>query len=177
MLARSQLDAPRRVAVIGCSGGGKSTLARKLGDRLGAPVVHLDVLFWQPNWAESDTVSFRARIEAATAGDGWIVDGTYVSRVGDLTLGRADTIVWVDQPRRVCLWRVLVRTWREWGRTRIDMAEGCKEKVDAEFLSYIWNWDRLTRPRVEAAIARHAPDIPLIRLRSDSEIAAFVAGA
>ncbi len=167
----------KRVAIVGRSGGGKSTLARKLGSRIGAPPVHLDALFWLPNWTESETAPFRARIEAATTGEAWIVDGSYVSRVADLTLGRADAIVWVDQPRLLCVWRVLGRVVREWGRTRADMGEGCKEKVDIAFLSYIWNWDRDTRPKLEAAIARHAAATPLIRLRSDVEIAAFLAGA
>lgn len=167
----------RRVAVIGCSGGGKSTLARKLGERLGLPVVHLDVVFWRPGWVESETGPMRERLEAATAGGAWITDGNFTSRVADLTLGRADTIIWVDQPLRVCLWRALWRALSQQGRTRADMAEGCAEKFDLAFYGYIWNWNRNTRPKVEAAIARYARETPLIRLRSDAEIAAFLAGA
>lgn len=167
----------RRVAVIGRSGGGKSTLARRLGEALGLPVVHLDVLFWRPGWVESETGPFRERLEAATAGGAWITDGTFTSRVADLTLGRADTIVWVDQPRLTCVRRALTRWLRERGGARADMAEGCDEKIDFEFLAYIWNWDRDSRPQLEVAIARYAPATPLIRLRSDDEIADFLARA
>jgi adenylate kinase family enzyme len=164
----------RRVAVIGCSGGGKSTLARKLGAKLGLPVVHLDVCFWLPGWVESETGPMRERLLAATEGGAWVVDGNFVSRVADLTLGRADAIVWVDQPRRVCLWRAFWRSLSQRGRARADMAAGCDEKFDLNFYAYIWNWDRHTRPKVEAAIARQAPGIPLIRLRNDAEITAFL---
>lgn len=164
----------KRISVIGCSGGGKSTLARKLGEKLGLPVVHLDVVFWRPGWVESETEPMRERLLAATDGDAWVIDGNFVSRVADLTLGRADTIVWVDQPRLVCLRRAVTRWWKERGSNRADMAEGCDEKFDLHFYAYIWNWDRDTRPKVEAAIARLAPDIPLVRLRNDREIAAFL---
>jgi adenylate kinase family enzyme len=164
----------RRVAVIGCSGGGKSTLARKLGAKLSLPVVHLDVVFWLPGWVESETGPMRERLLAATEDGAWVVDGNFTGRVADLTLGRADTIVWIDQPRRVCLWRAVWRAISQQGRTRADMAPGCNEKFDLNFYAYVWNWGRDTRPKVEAAIARYAPNIPLIRLRSDAEIAAFL---
>ncbi|MDQ0464745.1 adenylate kinase family enzyme [Caulobacter ginsengisoli] len=166
-----------RVAILGRSGGGKSTLTRALSQRLGLPAVHLDVLYWRPGWAPSETEPFRERLQAATAGETWIADGNFITHVSDLTLGRADTIIWIEQPRWLCLARALWRVVRERGPNRPDMAQGCAEKFDPQFLAYIWTWDRLTRPRVEAAIARHAPDIPVIRLRSDAEIAAFLARA
>lgn len=164
----------RRVAVIGRSGGGKSTLARKLGAKLDLPVVHLDVVFWRPGWVESETEPMRERLLAATDGGAWVIDGNFTSRVADLTLGRADAIVWVDQPRSLCLRRAIWRSLSQQGRTRADMAEGCDEKFDLNFYAYIWNWDRDSRPRMEAAIARFAPGIPLVRLRNDAEIAAFL---
>lgn len=164
-----------RVAVIGRSGGGKSTLSRRLGERLGMPVIHLDVLFWRPGWVESEPGPFRERVAAATAADRWITDGNFLSNA-DLYFTAADAIVWVDQPRLLCVRRALLRVLRERGRRRADMAEGCDEKFDLAFLAYIWNWDRLTRPRVEAALARHAPNTPLFRLTSDAAIADFLAG-
>lgn len=162
-----------RIAIIGCSGGGKSSLARKLGARLNLPLVHLDVLFWRPGWVESDYPSFRERLAAALSGGRWITDGNF-SKAGDLHFGGAQFIVWVDQPRGLCLRRALQRAFKERGRTRADMAEGCEEKIDLEFLRYIWNWNRDTRPRIEAAIANHAPATPLVRLSSDAAIAAWL---
>ncbi|MFI4934339.1 MAG: hypothetical protein ACHP7N_06950 [Caulobacterales bacterium] len=164
----------RRVAVIGRSGGGKSTLARALGSTLGLPVIHLDVLFWRPGWVESEPEPFRARLAAALTGDSWITDGDFMA-AADLHLAGADTIIWVDQPRGRCLWRALMRVAREHGRSRADMAPGCEEKFDFQFLLYIWNWDRKPRARVEAAIAKYAPQTRLVRLRSDADIADFLA--
>ncbi len=43
----------KRLAIVGCAGAGKSTLARLLGQILGLPVFHLDALFWRPGWVET----------------------------------------------------------------------------------------------------------------------------
>jgi adenylate kinase family enzyme len=159
-----------RIAIIGCSGGGKSSLARALAARLGLPTAHLDVLFWRPGWKASDDADFRTRLAAALAGGRWITDGNF-SRVADLHIAGAQLIVWVDQPRALCVRRALGRVITARGRVRADMAEGCPERIDLEFLRYIWRWNIDTRPKVEAAIARHAPTTPVVRLRSDREIA------
>ncbi|MBX3490482.1 topology modulation protein [Parvibaculum sp.] len=166
----------KRILVIGCSGGGKSTLARKLGEKLGLPVVHLDVLFWKPGWVESSYDEFRPKVAAAVAEDRWIVDGNF-SRTFDLRLPRADTVVWVDQPRRVCLWRAFRRTLTLFGETRADLAPGCPEKFDPAFYLFIWNFKRTHDAMIEEALARDASHAKQFRLRSDTEIAAFLAAA
>ena len=139
----------QRVVILGCSGAGKSTFARALGSRLGLPVVHLDALFWQPGWKEPDNQAFRAAVASAIAGDAWISDGNYVSRTFDLRLPRADTVIFVHQPRWLCAFRIL---WR-WltslvGRTRADLAPGCPETFDWKFLLWTWNFQRQTQPRI-----------------------------
>ena len=102
-------DRPRRVVIIGTSGAGKTVLSGRLAATLGVPNVELDALFWLPGWQEPDDADFRAKVAAATDGDGgWVVDGNY-SRVQDLVFERADTAVWLDLPIWTCLWRVLRR--------------------------------------------------------------------
>lgn len=164
----------KRVLVIGCSGGGKSTLARALGAKLALPVVHLDVLFWKPGWVESTYDEFRPKVAAAVAEDRWIVDGNF-SRTFDIRLPRADTIVWVDQPRRVCLWRAFRRTMTQFGETRADLAPGCPEKIDPAFYRFIWNFKKTHDAMIEEGLARDAAHAQIFRLRSDKEIAAFLA--
>ncbi|MBX3493815.1 MAG: topology modulation protein [Parvibaculum sp.] len=164
----------KRILVIGCSGGGKSTLARKLGEKLGLPVVHLDVLFWKPGWVESSYDEFRPKVAAAVAEDRWIIDGNF-SRTFDIRLPRADTVVWVDQPRRVCLWRAFRRTLTLFGETRADLAPGCPEKFDPAFYRFIWNFKRTHDAMIEAALTRDAAHAKQFRLRSDREISAFLA--
>jgi adenylate kinase family enzyme len=165
-----------RVAIVGCSGGGKSTLARALGRELDLPVVHLDRLFWKAGWVESERDEFRDRVSDALQGESWIVDGNYTS-IAETTLARADTIIWVDQRRLLCLWRALLRPLSYRRGTRPDMAPGCAERFDPIFVRYIWTWDRLARPRLEAAIATHGRAADLICLETDAEIDAFVANA
>jgi len=164
-----------RIAIIGCSGGGKSTLARRLTERLGLPIVHLDVLYWGPNWTTGDYAAFRVSLAEAVGGEQWISDGNFPDSA-DLHLARADLIVWVDQPRLLCLWRVVWRVIVTGGRRRPDLPEGCPETFDPWLWGYVWRWDRETRPAMEAAIARHARATPLIRLSSDARIKAWLAG-
>jgi adenylate kinase family enzyme len=164
----------RRILIIGNSGAGKSTLARRLGDRLGLPVIHLDVLFWRPGWTESNDAEFRARVADALRAPAWICDGDFGSSL-DLRMPLADTVVWLDQRPIICLVRAIWRAVKFADGGRPDMAEGCREKIDLEFYGYIWNWNRTRRPHVEAALAAHGDHLRVIRLRTDRDIAAFLA--
>jgi adenylate kinase family enzyme len=167
----------RRVLIVGNSGGGKSTLARRLGEKLRLPVVHLDVLYWKPGWVESDDTPFRADVTQALQGPAWICDGNF-SGTWDIRMPLADTIVWITQPRLVCLARAIWRMAAYRGRrTRPDMAAGCDEKFDLEFYRYIWTYDAQVRPRLEAALQTYGAHARCVRLRSDCEIAQFLAGA
>jgi adenylate kinase family enzyme len=167
----------RRIVILGNAGSGKSTLARRLGERLRLPVVHLDVLFWEPGWTEPDNEAFRARVTAAIAGDDWVCEGNYLSRTFDLRLPRAELVIWMDTPRLTCVRRVIVRS--ALARPRADLAAGCEEGFFGndfmEFLSYTWNYDRKSRPRLEAARDAIAPDVPVVHLRGKRQIDAFLA--
>jgi adenylate kinase family enzyme len=92
----------RRVSVVGNSGSGKSTVAAALAAALGVPHLELDGVFHQPGWEPLPADSFRAVVAAAVAGDGWVLDGNY-SAVRDLVWARADTVVWLDLPRRTVM--------------------------------------------------------------------------
>ncbi len=103
----------RRVAVIAsASGNGKTTLGRALAARLDVPFVELDALVHGPNWTETSDEDLRSLVTPIVALDGWVIDGTYRRKIGDLVLAGADTIIWLDLPLRVWLPRLLRRTWR-----------------------------------------------------------------
>ena len=103
----------RRVAIIAtASGCGKTTFGRELATRLGVPFVELDAIHWQAGWTELDATELRRRVEPIVAGDAWVIDGSYRMKLGDLVLDAADTVVWLDLPRRVWLPRLVTRTLR-----------------------------------------------------------------
>ncbi|HST24410.1 MAG TPA: shikimate kinase [Gaiellaceae bacterium] len=103
----------RRVAVIAsASGNGKTTVGRALSERLGVPFVELDALVHGPNWTETSDEDLRALVEPLVAGEGWVIDGSYRGKLGDLVLANADTVVWLDLPVRVWLPRLVRRTIR-----------------------------------------------------------------
>jgi adenylate kinase family enzyme len=172
--------AMKRVVIVGCAGGGKSTLARRLGERLRLPVTHLDAVFWGPGWSELPIPAFRAKIAEITAGDAWITDGNYAGATFDLRLPRADLLIMVERPRIVCLWRAVRRALLGYMDRGVPLAPGCEERFDARFMArlrFIWNYQRVNVPIIEAARLAHGPDVPVVRLTSDAQIAAFLASA
>jgi adenylate kinase family enzyme len=123
----------QRVAVIGVTGSGKTTFAGALSSRLGVPHIELDAFQWEPNWREARTADFRARVEAAVAAEGWVVDGNY-GKARDLIWPRADTLVWLDYPFILTFSRMLRRTLRR-ARTGEELWSGNRERLAVQFLS------------------------------------------
>ncbi len=134
----------RKLLLIGPGGAGKSTLASIIGARIGLPVVHLDALYWRPGWIEPPREEWRATLAPLLAQDAWVMDGDFGGTL-DLRLAAADTVVVFDLPPLLCLWRVLRRRLRYHGRTRPDMASGCPEKIDLEFVWWILSYRKRKR--------------------------------
>ena len=133
-----------RIIIIGCGGAGKSTLARKLGEVLDLPVVHLDKLFWKPGWVETTAEEFDALLAQELAKDQWIMDGNF-NRTMPERMKRCDTIIYLDFSRFACLMGVLKRIITTYGKLRPDMGEGCPERIDLEFLKWVWNFNKNKR--------------------------------
>lgn len=114
---RKGLVLGRRIHVMGNSCAGKSTLAEQLATVLDCAFVDLDALNWQRNWValvDSDPAELERRITRATAGDSWVVAGSYIRFSQPLCWPKLDTVLWLDLPRRVVVWRMLLRSWRRW---------------------------------------------------------------
>jgi adenylate kinase family enzyme len=88
----------KKIAIIGSSCSGKTTLSKALENRLNLKRIELDAINWQPNWQERDYDEFTSIVDSETKAEAWIVDGNYQSRVKGLTLKRADTIIWLNLP-------------------------------------------------------------------------------
>jgi len=168
----------RRVSVVGTSGSGKSSLASSLAEHLGVPHVELDALHHGPNWTEASSEELCERVGAALDGpDGWVADGNYHSKIGDLVLRQADTVVWLDLPLHVCL----VRLWRRTShriRDDVELWNGNREDWrNVLFLDWgrnsLFTWavrSHLRRKRTWPGELTARGHVELVRLRSPEEV-------
>jgi len=126
-------DSIRRIAIIGTSCCGKSTLAKEMASILGAEHIELDTLFWEPNWQQSPLDVFRGRVECVVAGDKWIIDGNY-SPVQPIILERATMVIWLDYSFSRIFARALRRTISR-AITGKELFSGNRESFRGSFLS------------------------------------------
>ena len=164
----------RRIIIVGCQGSGKTRLALKLGRKLCMPVVHLDVLYWRPGWKASDKASFRVRVADAIAGEGWVVDGSFSGLAFDLTVARADTLIVIERPRWLCLWRIAWRSAFDRDGTRPDLPEGCPEQFDGNLMREAWRYNADHWPVIEAERLKYGAEVPVVHLSRDREIENFL---
>ncbi|HHQ2480896.1 TPA: topology modulation protein [Bacillus cereus] len=126
-----------RIMVLGISAGvGKSTFAQQLGNALNINVYHLDKLFWNPNWIEASFEEFSKAHQEIVNQNQWIIEGNYNNTI-EIRAKSADTIIYLELPLSVCLYRVIKRWLMNIGKTRADMGVGCREKIDWKFIKFI----------------------------------------
>jgi len=120
-----------KIHLTGNSGVGKSTTAATLAATLGVPYISLDKLFWLPGWKKTPKDEFRAKIRAALdqSDRGWVLDGDYTKRLGDIVIKEATDIVWLDPPLLLYLPRLILRTVLRILRLRPQCSPGCYESV------------------------------------------------
>ncbi len=160
----------RRVAIVGISGSGKSTLANILGKKLGIPVFHLDKYYWDIGWKEryATKEEFKKVSEGFTNGDSWIIDGNYRSSI-DLRFDRADTIIFLDYPKYLSLWRAFTRVFNR--NQPFDKTDGVKERIDWALVKFIITYS-ITEMRDRVLKYKGIKDIYIIK--SDRERDIFI---
>ena len=172
----------RRVSLVGVPGSGKTTVGRQLAESMGVPFIELDSIFHQPGWAELPQDDFRRRVSEALTAEAWVVDGNYAA-VRDLVWERADTVVWLDLPRRLVMRRIILRTIRRavtrqrlWNDNREPLTNFYR--LDPEQNVIRWAWvkydeyvDRYGAAMQDAAYAH----LRFVRLGTDEEVDAFLA--
>jgi adenylate kinase family enzyme len=157
-----------RIVLLGCAGTGKTRLARAWAARTGAPAILLDAI-WQEGWGPPEVPAFRDVIRPLHAGEAWISDGNFAVATFDIRLPRATQVVWMEAPRWLCLWRAVRRVFEPGNDHRI----GRLRRV----IAFIWNFDRINRPRIEVLRQQHGPDVPVVHLRTRRDVVRFLAAA
>ena len=157
-----------RVMIIGCGGAGKSTLARALGEKTGLPVVHLDQIWWAPgNWQHIAREEFDELLKEEMEKPRWILDGNF-NRTLEPRLEKCDTVIYLDMNRFICLKNWLGRVVKNWGHARADMAEGCNEWIDPEFVGWVWNFNRNNRERYYRLLSQaEGKDVYILKNRRE----------
>jgi adenylate kinase family enzyme len=142
------------------------------------PFVELDAIHWQEGWTELDAAELRRRVEPLVEREAWVVDGSYRGKLGNLVLDRADTVVWLDLPRRIWLPRLVVRTFRR-ALTREELWNGNRESLRSAFfhadslIRFALANDPPRRHRYPRELARYR----VARLRTRAEVEAFLRSA
>lgn len=133
--------------IIGCAGSGKTTLAVNLSKLLGLPLYHLDQYYWSAGWVRPVKEEFTKKHLELCKKESWIIEG--VSKETMKTrMEYADAIIFIDMPRYICLYNVLVRSMKYYGQVRFASAEGCPERFDLEFLKWIWDFEKNYNPKI-----------------------------
>jgi adenylate kinase family enzyme len=164
---------PRRINVRGTSGVGKSTFSAEIAQRLGLTYIELDALHHGPNWSEPPRDEFRARVRKAmnAAPGGWVIDGSYDSKLGDIVVSAADTVLWLDLPLRITFPRLWRRTMYRI-RNDVELWNGNRETWRDQFASresiFYWTIQAHRRHRREwpSEFGGHPG---FVRLLSDAE--------
>jgi len=174
---------PRRISVIGTSNSGKSTLARELAARVGAPYIELDALYWRPVWTGTPDEEFASAVRGAVAGASWVIDGNY-TRIAPIRLARADTLIWLDTSLPRTLARSVRRSLQR-ARSRQELwpGTGNTESLRRAFLSrdsvILWALTNFhaNRRRYDALMASgDYPHLTMVRLRNPREARAYLDG-
>lgn len=163
-----------RIAIIGSSGAGKSTLARDLGAILSIMVFHLDCYFWKPGWVERPKEERIEILQKLVQGAQWIIEGTYFT-TADMRLKEADTIIFLDMPRKLCFQRVIQRYRRylKDRQPRPDLPVGCPDKLGPLYCLKIVLFSLFGYRTIKQKL-REIDPAKIIRLHSPEEVEGFL---
>src|SRR3989344_8564302 len=160
----------KRILVLGSGGAGKSTISTELAKILNLPIIRLDEHYWRPDWTRPEHKELEEKIKNLIQKDEWIMDGNYQPTI-ELRLSRADTIIFMDTPRPVCLAR-LIR--RRIAKPNTVVAPGCVERLDYKFMSYVWNYRKTHRSKILEILEKFKNEKQIIIIRSETEMWKFL---
>lgn len=163
----------QRILVIGPGGAGKTVFSKKLGEALDLPVVHLDALYWRAGWKPTPSGEWIRLVEQVPKEPSWIMDGNYGGTL-ESRLAQADAVIFLDLPRLTCVRRVLWRRIVYSGRSRPSMSRGCPERVNWDFIRWIWTYGKRKRPGFLAHLKAVESEKTVVILRSFREVREYL---
>ena len=163
----------QKILVIGCCGAGKSTFSKKLQLILNLEIIHLDQYYHKPNWEEPQQEEWKKIVNKLVQKSSWIMDGNY-SETMDVRIKSADTIIYLDYPILKCFWRVMIRIFKYHGLVRSDMANGCKEQFDLEFLHFVLTFNSKNRKEILKRLDSAKENKKVYIFKSDKEADLFL---
>jgi adenylate kinase family enzyme len=160
----------KKIMIIGISGTGKSMLARKLADKMGLPLYHMDAIIWQEHWVETATADITRALDEIAAKDTWMIEG-WADHYSKKLLAAADMILYLDYKGWRAAYAVLKRWWRYRGEKRPELPEGCVEVFSVRFLYNVFM--RKERAQIERILAEN-PKFKVRRILSRRELALVI---
>ncbi len=158
----------KKIIILGSPGAGKSTFSFALAEKMGFPLYHLDQIFWRPGWVNIEKEEFDAAVAEVLKKDAWIIDGNY-NRTIPMRLEACDTVFFLDYPRLVCFFGVIRRVLGSYGKVRPDMADGCPERFNLEFLRYTWNFKKQRSGKLKKLLEGANAEIHVFHSRKEAQ--------
>lgn len=161
----------KRILVIGSAGAGKSVFAKRLAEKLGLPLIHLDQEYWKPGWVKPERLEWEAKVRELIARESWVMDGNYRSTLS-IRIPAADTIILLDFSRFICFWRIWKRRLKD---DRKDVLPGSPEQVSWNLVRWVlWRYPQYARKDMLERLKEIRADQKLIILRSQKELETFL---
>jgi len=143
-----------------------------LSELLNINLIHLDAIYWQAGWVKTEEEIWKEKVSSLVKAESWIMDGNFGGTL-DVRLNACDTVIFLDMPRLLCLWRVTKRFLTYRNRKRPDMGEGCFEKLDLEFIKWVWGFKNNGRVRILEKLENYSGTKRIIYLKSRKDIESF----
>lgn len=158
----------KKIIVIGCPGSGKSTFSRALHKKIGIPLHHLDMMYWNADKTTVEKSVFLEKLVSVLEGDEWIIDGNYGSTM-EQRISACDTVFFLDFPLDICLEGVRARR----GQARSDIP-WVETEEDGEFVDFIKKYNDEQRPKVLSLLEKYKDGREILVFGSRDESEGFL---